>query len=222
MKEYNNLIDKIFIINLETRPDRKEQIINEMNKHNISTNEYEIFNAIRPSIQDVNIWNTRYCEHVRKDVNPRNFTGYCQGCLGCLQSHVEVCKLALTRGYKNILILEDDTEFIDNFNKLEEYSKQISYNYDMLYLAGSHLGQIAMQGNNIAKIVGTHTTGSYCIKENAMKYLIDNINGYLKEIDVFYAEEIQTRFNCYTVIPHITKQRDGYSDIQQNNVKYSL
>ena len=215
-------IDKIFIINLKTRLDRKRQIINEMNKQNISQNEYEIFTAVRPSIQDVNNWNSRYCEHCRKDIHPRNFDGYRQGCLGCLQSHVEICKLALIRGYKNILILEDDTEFIENYSKLEEYSKQIDHNYDMLYLAGSHLGKKISLTNNINKVVGTHTTGSYCIKENAMKYLIDNINGYLKEIDVFYAQEIQTRFNCYSISHHITKQRDGYSDIQQIKVSYKL
>lgn len=215
-------IDKIFIINLASRPDRKTQIINEMKKQNINENKYEIFNAIRPSIEEINSWNTRYCEHVKKDVHPKNFDGYKKGSLGCLKSHTEVCKLALSRGYKNVLILEDDTEFIDNYNKLEEYSNQINNDYDMLYLSGSHLGKKNEITKNISSVTGTHTTGSYCIKEKAMNYLINNINGYSKEIDVFYACEIQPKFNCYIVIPHITKQRDGYSDIQQNNVSYKL
>ena len=48
-------------------------------------------------------------------------------------------KMALNRNYENILILEDDTEFIDNFSKLSEYSKQINNDYDLLYLSGSHI-----------------------------------------------------------------------------------
>lgn len=38
-------INKIFIINLESRPDRKEQILDEMKKQNISENNYEFFKA---------------------------------------------------------------------------------------------------------------------------------------------------------------------------------
>ena len=45
---------------------------------------------------------------------------------------------------------------------------------------------------NIVKTKKTHTTGSYLITDNAMKYLLENIKSYSKEIvDVFYAEEIQ-------------------------------
>ena len=67
-----------------------------------------------------------------------------------------------------------------------------------------------------------YTTTGYIINRGAMDYLVDNINGYSKEIDVFYAEEIQPRFNCYCTIPHIIHQREGYSDIQNKNVKYKL
>tara|TARA_B100001175_G_scaffold97211_1_gene82387 strand:+ start:1016 stop:1678 length:663 start_codon:yes stop_codon:yes gene_type:complete len=216
-------IDKIFVINLEHRTDRKKQIVEELEKQNITN--YEIFKAIRPTPEDITLWNNRYCFHVRE---PRNFPTlnkfmlYQIGCLGCLLSHVQVCKLALERNYKNILILEDDTQFIHNLDKLQEFSSQINNDYDMLYLCGSHLGHREKVSENIIKVRGTHTTGSYLITENAMKYLVNNVQSYLKEIDVFYADEIQPRFKCYCVTPHITKQRDGYSDIQQGNVSYNF
>ena len=214
-------IDKIFIINLEYRTDRKEQMINELEKHNIIN--YEFFKAVRPGIQDIIEWNNNYCSHVKNSF-PRSdkFLNYQIGCLGCLKSHVEVCKLALERNYKNILILEDDTEFIHNLDTLSKFSSQINDNYDMLYLCGSHNGTRERIAENIVKTKKTHTTGSYLITENAMKYLVENIKSYSKEIDVFYAEEIQSRFNCYCTLPHISKQRDGYSDIQQGNVSYNL
>jgi len=223
-------IDKIFIINLEHRDDRKKQIISELEKHNIKN--YEFFKAIRPGEgmlsagnREVNEWNSRYCYHVR---DPRNFNSqekflaYQIGCLGCLKSHVGVCKLALERKYKNILILEDDTEFIQNFETLFQYSSQINNEYDMLYLCGSQLSGGEKISHNIIKTKRTLTTGSYLITENAMKYLVNNINSYTKEIDVFYADEIQTKFKCFSTSPPIAKQRDGYSDIQQGMVSYSL
>ena len=210
-------IDRIFIINLEKREDRKQQMINEMEKYNITN--YEFFKAIQPDMSDIIEWNNKYCEHVKSDVLPHKFNGYKIGCLGCLKSHLEVCKLSLSRGYNNVLILEDDTEFIQNFNKLNQYNE---LKYDMLYLAGSHLGVKDKYLSNIYKVVGTYTTGSYCINKKTMQYIVDNIQGYEKEIDVFYANNIQPKFQCYCIIPHITQQRNGYSDIQQNNVCYKL
>ena len=147
------IIDKIFIINLAHRTDRKEHMINEMKKQNISN--YEFFDAIRPTLKEVNEWNSNYCNYVKKDVHPLKFDNYRIGCLGCLKSHIEVIKIALTRNYKNILILEDDTEFITDISKLYEYSEQIDNNYDMLYLCGSHLGIKTNISNNIKKIIGT-------------------------------------------------------------------
>ena len=216
------MIDKIFIINLKHRTDRKKQLINELEKQNIDQDRYEFFNGVRPTKDDVHEWSSNFCKHVINDVAPNKRDKYLIGCLGCLKSHMEIVKLSLERGYENVLILEDDTEFINDYNKIFDYASQINNDYDMLYLSGSHLGTKTPTTENIHKVEGTHTTGSYLIKKNAMEFLVENIKGYEKEIDVFYAMILQPKFNCYTTIPHITKQRDGFSDIQQNLVNYKL
>ena len=229
-------INKIFIINLESRPDRKLQILDEMKKQNISENNYEFFKAIRPTPEEVQEWNPKYCEYNKNSIHPDKFVGYTQGSLGCLKSHVEICKIAMERGYENILILEDDTEFVKSIDNIVDYINKINNSYDMLYLAGRHISKnhnkhslsnmsyIKNNNNTISTIKSNNilTTGSYCIKKPAMEYLINNINNYSKEIDVFYVEKIQSNFDCYLCIPNITKQRDGYSDIQQNNVNYKF
>ena len=112
--------------------------------------------------------------------------------------------------------------FLDNLETLSQYSSQINNEYDMLYLCGSQLSRGEKISKNIIKTKRTLTTGSYLITEIAMKYLVNNINSYSKEIDVFYADEIQTKFKCFYTSPPIAKQRDGYSDIQQGMVSYSL
>jgi len=215
-------IEKTFIINLEYRKDRFDFQEKQIKKYNLKNVEY--FKAIRPNIENNEIeeWSETFCYHVKKDVSPHKFRGYQRGCLGCLKSHYELIKLALKRGYNKILVLEDDTEIIDDIKKLEKYSSQLGHNYDMLYLSGSHLGKKEKVKENIIKVEGTHTTGSYIITKKAMEYFVKNIVGYDKEVDVFYAKELQPKFDCYCVIPHLTKQMDGYSDIQETNVKYNL
>jgi glycosyl transferase, family 25 len=210
------IIDRIFIINLKERIDRKNHMVKELNKQNMDN--YEFFEAIKPTEKEVLEWNKVYCNHVSK-------INYKIGCLGCLKSHIAIIKLALERGYENILILEDDTVFSQPFDTIYEVANELEFigeTYDMLYLAGSHLGSKRMVTDNVMKIVGTYTTGSYLINKKTMNYVINNINHYSREIDVFYAEEIQTRFDCYCANPRITKQMSGYSDIQQKNVKYAL
>ena len=45
-------LDRIFIINLKHRTDRREHILSEMKKQNITN--YEFFDAIRPTTKEVN------------------------------------------------------------------------------------------------------------------------------------------------------------------------
>ena len=60
----------------------------------------------------------------------------------------------------------------------------------MLYLVGSHLIKPTKITNNMYK---TFTTGSYIINISIpiTDYIINNINGYSYEIDIFYANIIQ-------------------------------
>ena len=208
-------IDKIFVINLEYRTDRKKQMIKELEKHNITN--YEFFKAVRPNHQDIIEWNNNYCHKELKifKKRPKKFLNYQIGCLGCLKSHLEVCKLALERNYKNILILEDDTEFIYNLKTLYKFSSQINNNYDMLYLCGSHLGTKEKISENIIKVKGTYTTGSYLIRENVMKFLVKNIQSYSKKKSMFFIHK-KFKQNLIVIVQYLTLQNKG-QDIQTFN-----
>ena len=86
-------IDKIYIINLKHRTDRKHHMINELARNNITN--YEFFEAIRPDISDIITWNNNFCKHVSNSFSSKlKFVNYQIGCLGCLKSHVEVCHLS--------------------------------------------------------------------------------------------------------------------------------
>lgn len=75
-------IDKIFFINLEKRPDRRNEIMREINDMDFPKEKIERFVAIE------------------------------RGQVGCVLSHLEILKIAKERHYRNILILEDDFHFI--------------------------------------------------------------------------------------------------------------
>ena len=87
-------IDRIFFINLDHRTDRRVEIENELD---IKGLEYERFPAIRHETI---------------------------GGVGCGRSHIGVLRLAKERGYKRILVLEDDfmftTDSLDIIKKLDD------------------------------------------------------------------------------------------------------
>jgi len=213
------MLDKIFIINLKHRKDRRERITRELVKQEIEN--YEFFDGIVPNKRQIVEWNSKFCQHINpRDV--RNLTKYKLGCLGCLLSHLEVMKLSLERGYDNILILEDDCVFEEDYKNILELLKDFDEDYNLLYLSGSHLGEKIKITENIYKITKTLTTGSYIVNKEVMEFIVENIKGYDKEVDVFYSDVVQKKFDCYGFFPRMTRQESGFSDIQQTHVNYNL
>ncbi len=224
-------IDKIFIINLEHRVDRKKKILSELQR--VGLTNYEIFKAIKPTEEMVNEWNPNFLnpipEWFKRTGGDEN--KYKIGSLGCMLSHLEIIKICIERKYENVLILEDDTEFqIGNGIRFEQVinimkNQLENLNFGLFYLAGNHRAigaSLQKKSENVNRVKGTLTTGSYIINKSVMKYISKNIIGYEREIDVFYSTVIQDQFPCYCVYPHITKQGEGYSDIVQKNVSYKL
>ena len=224
-------IDKVFIINLKERKDRRDSIINELQR--VKIEDYEFFNAIRPSAEDINKWNPLFIKDIPswfKRLNKDNMK-YRLGALGCLLSHVNVIRISKERGYKHVMILEDDSKFslgnqesfFDKIKSLDSEINRLVNIYGILYLVGNHLPNSFKQVSpNIINTRYTFTTGSYIISEKGMDYVLSNINNYDREIDVFYAEQLQQKIPCFCIYPHIAGQSESYSDIAQINVNYRL
>ena len=88
-------IDKIFIINLVERGDRRRQMQRQLRKLGLSLQDsrVEIFAASRPDSQQD--WPSL-------------------GARGCFQSHYQIIRNAFDRGLQAIMVLEDDCDFIDS------------------------------------------------------------------------------------------------------------
>lgn len=223
------IIDKTYIINLEHRTDRKEKMIHELKR--IGINNYEFFKGIIPKEEEMNEWNPNFIDPMPDWFLQTNgdFYKYKLGSLGCMKSHYQIIKQAYENNYENIFIMEDDTEFLTNEtlnNILDKFKPQldsIENYFGILYFSGNHLGsKLKKITPNISLVKGTLTTGSYIINRRAMKLIIDNINHYNREIDVYYSTILQNQIPCFCFIPHLTNQYSNFSDILQKNVSYNL
>ncbi len=90
------LFDAIYIINLPARTDRRSEMLEQFRRAGISEPETRLvfFEAVRPPDQG----------------------GFpTVGARGCFLSHLGVLKAAVAAGHSSILVLEDDLNFVDDF-----------------------------------------------------------------------------------------------------------
>ena len=209
-----DVIDKIYIINLDERRDRYDALVKEFKRVGIT--DYIRFPAVRPSLDDYDTTRNKYAS---QDPN------YIRGSLGCKLSHLAILKHARNNGYKYILIFEDDVEFTEsNTGALSRALKILvpAGEFTLLYLSANlYRAKLTRVGgvSGVSKISNALCAHSYVVNCKEINYLIRGLEASLHEVDVFY-KQVQLEKKCYILAPGITKQRAGYSNIMERKVVY--
>ena len=237
-------VDKVFMINLERRTDRKELILKELARVGIKN--YEFFPAIEPKTQaTLNKWNPNFLKKRPawlEGAPAEYYNKYRLGALGCLMSHAAVMQIALKRNYKRILILEDDISFktekgFSNYKHLNTVLKH-QYdllrrknqklaarfnNFDIIYLGGSCSDRTNMLQvtNNIVRAQNIAGTFAYILSNKSMRMILSLLRSATVEIDKFYVTVIQPQQNSYYILPTFVIPVPGYSDILMKDTTYN-
>lgn len=197
--------DKIYCINLDDRIDRWKSAEEQFLKNNL------IVERI-PAIKGADL-NLEWPSEIK------------EGAVGCSLSQLFTLKLAKHLNLSSYLLLEDDIQFDENFlEKFSEiYENQVPDNWDMLYLGGQHFhGMNLTQVNkNVYKCEYTLAAHSIVFKNTVYDRFIKSLVDITKPCDVHYAESHKD-INAYVIIPHLTWQKNTYSDIEKVNIDYSF
>ena len=187
----NEFFDKVVVINLDRRTDRMERIDAQLKELGI---EYERHSAV---------------DGKELGINPI-FAG--------TMSHVEVLK---NNRDSRILVLEDDAQFVDNFNeKFEEVMQTLPNDSDIFYLGAllpKSTGKVTPVNQHWARQVMTTGSQAYCINPARVNYFIENLDGYEWYIDIglrVFAE----KYNAYIAQPNLVTQFPSYSDLRLKEV----
>jgi len=195
-------VDKFIYINLDNRQDRRDVM-------------YKFFEEGQIPLEKV----VRFSA-VNKKYKP----------LGCLESHTEVIKLAKKEGWKNVMILEDDMEWVDfkeGYSRLVELTKLPDW--DVILLVGWYYEY------NFPRIYFSNNAGAYLVNEAYQDTLLKNRELSLNKLklgigfdyknpkyytDVYWSE-LMAKDIWYGLNPCICRQVDGFSDINNRIVESS-
>jgi len=182
------IIDKVYVINLDRRPDRLEKITKQLNDLGIS------FTRLRAIDQE--------------EINS-------SGIVACAMSHKAVLQDAVLQGHQKILVLEDDALFVNNFKQeFDEAMSQIPNDWQMIHL-GSTGTRGDMITPKIQKSLYALTSHAILIDRSIYQDLID-LNKEDRHVDEVYGSLMET-INAYTIHPSIVKQSGGYSDVSHRS-----
>lgn len=202
----NSNIDKILYINLEHRKDKKDIMVDQLTRYGLISKS-ERFPGFYNS-------NTAY---------------------GCSMAHLNALKYIKKMGYKNVMILEDDFDFIVSSEVLEEnLSKffELNINYDFLMLAHNLKRVVPTEHDFIGRVINGSAGSGYIINSDYIDKLIDifevNFELLLKTgehwkyvIDVVWTK-LQPIDRWLYFTERIGKQRAGINDNGRTFVDYGI
>lgn len=167
----NEYFDKILYINMDKDGDRRQNMIKQFEKFGI-TNFHRIAGSDLISMPNP----TSYRDFIKSEEK------YIKGQLGRRQSHLNAIQHAKINGYRRVLILEDDIEFLMNPSELLTINQEILNDWDMLYFGGPIEPFFKNQ------IVCSH---AYGVSANLYDDILEMGSHSGMEIDNFYAKVIQ-------------------------------
>jgi glycosyl transferase family 25 len=150
------------------------------------------------------------------------------GMIGCVESHIEVLKMAIENRWKNVLILEDDAMWNPTDRGYESLKFLLQNPYDVILFGGSS-ADVDLQ---TLKLNHSQSTASYLINGHYFETLLTNfISGrQLLELnpDLLHMYSLDVYWNIlvrkdlwYMILPNLIFQRPSISDIQKAYCDYT-
>ncbi|MDP3088413.1 MAG: glycosyltransferase family 25 protein [Methylotenera sp.] len=208
--------DKIFIINLPFRADRRLEMAQQLQNIglNFDSPNVELFPAIRPESAD-------------------GFPTI--GTRGCFMSHLGVLRNAKLAGYNRILVFEDDLDFVPDFNlRIAETLSHLKQHAWSVFYGGYELLNAKEKSNEIIDTIDSSKAIMTChfmaIQGNAIAELVDYfevmlrrppgaVDGGPMHVDGAYSWFRRAHPDHITFIaqPELGHQRSSRTDIHDLN-----
>jgi GR25 family glycosyltransferase involved in LPS biosynthesis len=210
-----DFFDKIFYINLDSRPERDLKMQELFKKHKINA---ERFSAIQLSNEENEILKQEGCLF-KSDERP----DYSRFAKSCALSHLNIILRAKLMDYENVLIFEDDVFFKEDImNELQKSIKDLELQpkWDMFYI-GCNPFAYENVTENLALSLGAYSAHAYAVNRNFYDTVLKMPFKVLPIIDVYYLNLATNPLNkIFMCSKNLACQAPSYSTIEQMQVDY--
>ncbi len=201
-------VDAVLYINLANRSDRRNHLIEELERVGVPVDKIHRVGAIKRD----------------------------PGALGCTLSHIKAFQMILAEGWERVLVLEDDFTWMpgeegrvaDKIGALMTCKKP----WDVVQISWNPSGRVIGEGplDWLQRGVGIRTTSGYFVRRGFVETLLENFkeaavdmykNGFSPEscCDMNW-QKLQHDAEWYVAMPPLGYQMDGYSDVEGREVSY--
>ena len=205
------MIDCLYYINLDSRPDRREHI------------EKNVLPFLQPYVKEIQ----RFAAY-----DHTKYSSVSQRAAGCSYSHLAIWNESIEKNYDKILIVEDDFYLIRNSEELEKIFKLLDkIVYDLCNLGYVALGPVTKTNlKYIYRCDNIQTTSCYIAEPKFLSYMVpaikeaaDNLmmnqDHHSNAIDIVW-KQFQNNPRWY-ITDKLGKQLVGHSDIENRYVNYA-
>jgi GR25 family glycosyltransferase involved in LPS biosynthesis len=200
----NNYFDHVYVLNLNDRIDRLIKVTNKLNSLGINFTRFEAINGTK-------FEGKKYVKKIFQS-DKDNYA------MGCCLSHKNIVKDAKQKGYKNILILEDDVMFCKNFNIWFQNLRLIK-DWKLLYLGTSQYkwhNIICKNDQYFYRANYSYGTFAYGINNSVYD---DILSFNIEEMPIdWHLQKIQKKYSkeCYVSYPNLC-----IADVSDSNIRGS-
>lgn len=201
MNVLETFCDKIIVIGLARRTDRRPAFMAEMDA--IGVTKYQWFNGYD---------------------KPADHNGQPSGNKGCTESHRAVLDAIVFNGWRKVAVFEDDAmvrpEFVHTFNAvLYDALREMPADARLIYLGGGYACNPKRRvGRHVIEINRMLTTSSYVITGDMAREMAPHISGVGPIDNLFHAHT--EKGGCYCIQPRLFIQRETVSDLTDQTVNY--
>ena len=217
----NEIFDKIYVVNLEKREDRKEEMLVKLKKHNIKFSFVKAINGFdKPYIDEYNEYKNKPIDDKSHplEIKYNKKMLISPGALGYIYSWINILNDAIEKKYDNILCFDDDILFHKNFEmELSKVKNIFNGKWKVILLGASqHIwNNINITEKNYYQPVETDGSFAIGIHRSIFKELLTLANKKNIVFDSGPLREVYNKYRteCFVIYPNIVIADVSDSDI---------
>jgi GR25 family glycosyltransferase involved in LPS biosynthesis len=203
--------DKSFVISVPVRGEDRLKLFTHECK-NIGL-EFEVFNAIDGYNTSIE-WDKDNCDKME---------GWTPGAAGLVLTTINLIKQAKEKGYKNILIMEDDIFFTSNaLCDAIEAMDGMPKDWELIHFIAHHRQPSEYVAPRVERLKSAWSCQMYAVNESVYDIYLSHLAKVDRPIDSITSEAIHTRGKSYGLRPAIVRTEPNFSFVRNKFINHGV